>query len=118
MKTNPYKVVDLNQGRTFLKGGIASKPIHKDAVSKTILFLFDAGQQLSEHTASVSAVMHFLEGKARVQLGKRTVTVGPGSWVYMAPKLLHAIEAKTRVVMLLTLFTASTAPAGNEKSEC
>jgi quercetin dioxygenase-like cupin family protein len=70
---------------------------------KAILFGFAPGQELSEHTASKPAVLHFIEGEADLTLGDDQKTAGPGTWAYMEPNLPHSILAKTKVVMLLLL---------------
>ncbi|MDD2707705.1 MAG: cupin domain-containing protein [Verrucomicrobiae bacterium] len=103
MKT---KVVNLQSGRTFVKNGIGSRTVNEACRYRCIQFVFDAGQELSEHTAAVPAVMHFLEGKAQVRLGRRTLTAGPGTWIHMAPHQPHSIKARTRLAMLLTMFVA------------
>ncbi len=40
--------------------GTLSRTIHQDERLKVVLFAFSAGQELSEHTASMPAIMHFL----------------------------------------------------------
>jgi quercetin dioxygenase-like cupin family protein len=107
------KVADLERSIKFVRGGIASRVLHKNEISRTILFAFDRNQQLSEHTASVPAVMHFLKGKAKVTLGKRKIPAKAGTWIHMPPQFLHAISAETKTVMLLTLFDLSKAKAQN-----
>jgi len=49
------------------------------------------------------AVLHFLQGEAKLTLGDDTVEARPGTWVHMAKGLRHSIQAKTPVVMLLLL---------------
>jgi quercetin dioxygenase-like cupin family protein len=49
------------------------------------------------------AVLHFLQGEAKLTLGDDTVEAKPGTWVYMAKGLRHSIQAKIRVIMLLML---------------
>jgi quercetin dioxygenase-like cupin family protein len=83
--------------------GTLSRTLFQGDKLKAVLFGFAADQELSEHAASVPAVMHFLSGEATVTLGDDATEVGPGAWVHMAPGLRHAIRAKTPVVMLLLL---------------
>lgn len=90
---------------------IVSRTLHHDAHSKVVLFGFAAGQELSEHTATVPAVMHFLSGEAEVSLGTDRVSAKAGSWIRMPAKLPHAIVAKSPVTMLLTLFRSASGPA-------
>ena len=85
-------------------GGILSKTIHADDRLKAVLFGFAAGEELSEHAASVPAIMHFLEGEADVTVGSDNMKARPGTWIHMQPNLKHSIVAKTPVSMLLLMF--------------
>ena len=83
--------------------GILSRTLFNDDRLKVVLFGFAQGEELSEHTASMPAVLHFLRGAARLTLGDDTVEATPGTWVHMPKGLRHSIQAKTPVVMLLLL---------------
>lgn len=98
------KVLELKKEIGAVKGGITSKTIRTSRASKMILFRFDAGQRLSEHTSSVAATIHIVEGRAKIHLGKRVVDASAGTWIDMEPGLPHALVAKSPLVMLLTLF--------------
>ncbi len=82
---------------------IVSRTFYSDDRVKAILFGFAAGQELSEHTAARPAILHFLQGEARLTLGDHATTAMPGTWVHMQPRLPHSIYAETVVVMLLTM---------------
>lgn len=86
---------------------IVSRTLFDDENVKAVIFGFAAGQELSEHTASQSALLYFVEGAARVTLGKDEVEARPGTWVHMTPRLTHRIYADTPVVMLLLLLKKS-----------
>jgi quercetin dioxygenase-like cupin family protein len=73
---------------------------------KAILFAFSPGQELSEHTASVPAIVHILSGEARLTLGSDGFDVGAGAWAHMPARLPHSILAKTPVKMLLLMLKA------------
>jgi quercetin dioxygenase-like cupin family protein len=81
--------------------GILSRVIQKDEHVNITLFGFSAGESLSAHSAPTPAVLYFLEGEAEVQLGEAKVNTQPGSFIYMPPMLLHGIQAKSPVRMLL-----------------
>lgn len=97
-------MIDLKKEMDRVEGGIASKTIRSSRDAKVVLFRFDSGQRLSEHTSTVAASIHVIEGLAKIKLGERTIDATPGTWIDMEPGLPHAILAKTPVVMLLTLF--------------
>ena len=83
--------------------GILSRTLLNDDRLKAVAFGFARGEELSEHTASMPAVLHFLQGEARLTLGDDTVEANPGTWVHMPAGLKHGIQARTPVVMLLML---------------
>jgi quercetin dioxygenase-like cupin family protein len=82
---------------------IVSRTIHADGEVKTILFGFASGQELSEHTASKPAILHFLSGEAQLSLGGDVYEAQAGTWVHMAAHLPHSVKALTPVAMLLLM---------------
>lgn len=83
--------------------GILRRTLFNDDRLKAVAFGFAQGEELSEHTASMPAVLHFLQGEATLTLGDDTVEAKPGTWIHMPAGLKHSIKAKTPVVMLLLL---------------
>jgi quercetin dioxygenase-like cupin family protein len=83
--------------------GILSRTLFSDDRLKAVAFGFAQGEELSEHTASMPAVLHFLQGEAKVTLGDDAFDAKPGTWIHMPAGLRHSIQAKTPVVMLLLL---------------
>lgn len=86
---------------------IVSRTIFSSDQMKAILFGFASGQELSEHTASKPAVLHFVSGEARLTLGEEAMMAQPGSWVHMEANLPHSVFAETEVIMLLLLLEKS-----------
>ena len=82
---------------------ILSRTVFADDQIKVVLFGFAPGQELSEHTASQPALLHFLEGEADLTLGGDAVEARAGTWVHMVPRLSHSVKARTPVRMLLIL---------------
>jgi quercetin dioxygenase-like cupin family protein len=108
----PFSSVDDLATRIDIpQDGTLSLTIHQDAYVKVVLFGFARGQELSEHTASVPAILQQIKGKARWRLGGKQITATPGTWVHMPAQLSHAISAEEPCVMLLTLLTGAKAPA-------
>ena len=85
------------------KDGTLSRTLHRDDRVKVVLFGFAGGQELSQHTASVPAMIEILSGEARVTLDGEEKELSGGSWVFMEANLPHAVYAKSDVVMLLTM---------------
>lgn len=83
---------------------IISRTLYEDEQHKAILFGFAVGQELSEHTASQTALLYFVEGEAQLMLGEDERRASAGTWVRMAPRLPHSVLAETKLVMMLILF--------------
>lgn len=83
--------------------GILSRTLHNDERLRVVLFAFSQGQELSAHTAPVPALLYFVSGEASLTLGGQTMEAHAGSFAYMAPKLTHAIVAKSPLIMLLMM---------------
>jgi quercetin dioxygenase-like cupin family protein len=49
------------------------------------------------------AILHFIQGEAKLTLGDDTLEAKAGTWVHMPTGQRHSIQAKTPVVMLLLL---------------
>ena len=99
----PYThISDLAKEGQPPEKGILSRTIFNDEKVKAVIFGFAQGEELSEHTASMPAVLHFLQGEASVTLGDDRDEAKPGTWVHMPAGLRHSIQARTPVAMLLT----------------
>lgn len=83
---------------------IVSKTVFAGDHAKVVLMALDAGQELSEHTAAMPAVIHLLEGEADVTLGEDAHRLAAGAWVHMPANLRHSVRAVAPTVLLLTLF--------------
>lgn len=87
----------------ILPDSIISRTFLTNEELKAILFGFATGQELSEHTASVPAIIHILSGDARLTLGSDSYDASPGTWAYMPARMPHSVYAKTPVKMLLIM---------------
>jgi quercetin dioxygenase-like cupin family protein len=103
MKSPYTHINDLAKEVQPPEKGILSRTIYNDDRVKAVLFGFGQGEELSEHTASMPAILHFLQGDAKLTLDDEAVESRPGAWVHMPKGMRHSIQAKTPVVMLLLL---------------
>jgi len=97
-------VADLEAMIAVAEQGIVSKAIVENEPHKIIHFTLAAGQELSEHTASVPASIHVLRGEGTVSLGGEEHEARPGMLYYMPAELKHAVVARGDLVFLLTMF--------------
>ena len=87
--------------------GTLSRTLYNDDQIKAIIFAFSEGQELSEHTASMPAIIHILEGDARLMLGEDSKSAQAGTWVHMPANLPHSVYAETPLTMFLLLLKNS-----------
>ena len=91
----------------YQEGSIVSRVLLKRSGGTLTFFAFDAGQELSEHTAPFDAVAHVLEGEVEITIAGTAVTVGAGQMVLMPANQPHALRARTRFKMLLTMIRSA-----------
>lgn len=105
-----YKVIEsLPQTVEIPKDATLSRTIHQDGRVKVVLFAFAGGQELSQHTAAVPAIVQILQGEARVMVDGEENELSVGSWLFMEANVPHAIYARTEVIMLLTMLNGNQA---------
>jgi quercetin dioxygenase-like cupin family protein len=82
---------------------IVSRVVVKRDAGNVTLFAFDAGQELSEHTAPYDALVQVVEGEAAITVAGRPYRVGAGEMILMPARQPHALKATSRFKMLLTM---------------
>lgn len=97
------RVVDLVSYQT---SAIVSRIVLKRDTGNVTLFAFDAGQELSEHTAPYDALVQVVEGDAAITVAGRPYRVGAGEMILMPAHQPHALKAESRFKMLLTMIRA------------
>lgn len=83
--------------------GTLSRVLHDDDRLRLVLFAFDAGQELTEHTASVPAVLQVISGRFRVTAGEATFPMGPEAWLLLDAHEPHSLVAEEPSRLLLTM---------------
>jgi quercetin dioxygenase-like cupin family protein len=103
MSTDFTHIVDLAKEVEPPDDGILTRTLFNDDDLKAVIFGFGPNQELSEHTAAMPAILHFIMGEAAVMLGEETIQAQPGTWIHMPANLKHSVQTATPVVMLLLL---------------
>ena len=85
------------------ENGTLSRVMFSGDGLRVVLFAFDEGQEVTDHTASVPAVIQVVMGRLALTLGGDTVEIGADSWVHMDAHLPHAVVALEPSVLILTL---------------
>jgi quercetin dioxygenase-like cupin family protein len=80
-----------------------SRTVLKAEGARLVLFSFDAGQELTEHTAAVPVLLQALDGHFEVTAAGRTVDLRPGGVIHLGTRLPHAVLAREPSRLLLTM---------------
>lgn len=96
-------IEDARSAVAIQQGAVVSKVIYRDESLNVTVFGFDAGEGLTEHTASRTAVVEVLSGRLELTVDGETYDAGPGFWLRMATGAPHALVAMEPTLMLLTL---------------
>ena len=97
-------VLSLAAETQFAPNGIVSRTLLRTPNGRLVLFGFDAGQELTEHTTTQHALVQVLSGTCDFALASEWHKLKAGDALYMPPGLPHAVKAIERFSMLLTLF--------------
>lgn len=87
----------------YQEGAVVSRVVLKQRGGNVTLFAFDAGQELSEHTAPFDALVSVLEGEAEVTVSGTPSRLGAGDMIVMPANQPHAVRAVARFKMVLTM---------------
>lgn len=83
-----------------------SSTVLKAEGARLVLFSFDAGEELSEHTAAMPVLLQALRGSLQVTAGGRTVHLRPGDLLHLDTREPHSVLADEPSIMLLTMIDA------------
>ena len=103
---------DLAAEAPHVARGIHSQTVYDGPDVRVVLFAFAPGEELSEHTAALPAVVHILEGTGDAVVGGQPVALNPGTWFRMPARTPHSIRAATPLRMVLYLLPAAGSAGG------
>lgn len=109
METNIFeksKIYQLKEAVEYSSGSIVSKIVARNNAGNITLFAFDAGQNLSEHTAPFDALIQVIEGKAKISIDRKEHNLSEGQMIIMPANITHAVDADGKFKMLLTMLKA------------
>jgi quercetin dioxygenase-like cupin family protein len=102
--------LSLIDDTAFRDHAIVSRTLLQTPQLRVVLFHFDAGQELTEHTSPHRATVQVLSGGCEFLLGTEWHLLKTGDFVHMSPGLPHAVRAAERFSMLLTLAPVAVSP--------
>ncbi len=107
MSTAPKaEILNMAELVSYQDGSVVSRQITKADAGNVTLFAFDAGQELSEHTAPFDALVHVVEGEAEIVISGKSFHLKNGEAIVMPADEPHAVKATGQFKMLLTMIRA------------
>lgn len=96
-------VEDLASLITVAPESTVSRTVLRAEGTRVVLFGFDTGQQLTEHTAAVPVVLQALEGRMNIGADGDLVELVPGGVVHLGTRVPHTVEALEPSKLALTM---------------
>lgn len=90
-------LIDVNEDATV------SRTVLKAEGVRIVLFSFDAGQELTEHTAAMPVLLHLIDGAVTVTAGGETMDLAPGGVIHLPARQPHSVLATAPSRMVLTM---------------
>jgi quercetin dioxygenase-like cupin family protein len=97
------KVSNLADLIGYQEGSVVSRTIIDKKTGTVTLFAFDQDQGLSEHTAPYDAMVYVLDGEVDITISGKPLKLRQGEMTIIPANEPHALAAKTRFKMLLTM---------------
>ena len=85
---------DLVQATEIPSDGTLSRVVVNEGPIRAVVFAFDRGQELTEHTASVPVIVQVLTGSLTVTADGESHRMTPSSWLYLAAGEPHSVWAE------------------------
>ncbi|GAA4400968.1 hypothetical protein GCM10023168_10110 [Fodinibacter luteus] len=92
-----------------------SRVVVNNPALRVVVFAFDEGELLTEHSSPRAVVVHLLDGAIRFTVGDDEHTMAPGDVLYLAPGERHALvaDAPSRLsLVMVDVDETAAAPAG------
>jgi quercetin dioxygenase-like cupin family protein len=102
-KTFIAKVSKLDDLIDYQQGSVVSRTLIDKKTGTVTLFAFDESQGLSEHTAPYDALVYVIDGEVKITISGKPLTLKKGEMTIMPANEPHALIAKSKFKMLLTM---------------
>ena len=94
---------ELRNEPAYAREGHTARTLVRTSDLRLVLIAIQAGKRISEHHANVTAAVHVLTGRVRLQLADRNVDLPAGQLLVLGSGLQHDVYAETDSLFLLTL---------------
>ena len=103
-------VASLAEPITVAPSSTVSTTVLKAEGANVVLFAFDAGEELSEHTAAMPVLLQALDGRMSVTTPTLSVTLVPGALLHLDTREPHSVLAEVPSTLMLTMLVGARRP--------
>ena len=93
----------MNEQVDYLAGQVVSKTLAQNDHHSLTLFAFDAGEEISTHKSGGDALITVLDGTGKITIEETEFILNVGEAIVMPAGKPHAVYAKTKFKMFLTV---------------
>ena len=90
-------LIETNEDATVSRTALRAEGV------RIVLFSFDTGQELTEHTAAMPVLLHLIDGAITLTAGDDTVELLPGGVIHLPARQPHSLVATQPSRMVLTM---------------
>ncbi|MDO5826091.1 MAG: cupin domain-containing protein [Methanosphaera sp.] len=103
MSLNKSEIINIESLIDYQDKSVVSTEIIKKDTGTVTLFAFDKGEGLSQHSAPFDALVQVIDGTVEITIDKKPYTLNKGDMIIMPANVPHALSAKSRFKMILTM---------------
>ncbi|MGV8907828.1 MAG: cupin domain-containing protein [Propionicimonas sp.] len=96
-------IADLSDRVKVQPESTVSRTVLHAAGVRVVMFAFDAGQELTEHTATMPVLLQVLEGRLAITADGHTEELLPGGLMHLDTRVPHAVLAHEPSLLVLTM---------------
>jgi len=96
-------VEDLKEMIEVVPASTVSKTVLTNEGVRIVLFAFDEGEELSEHTAAMPVMISLLDGELEIEADGQVISLHTGGVVTLAARVPHRVLAKRPSRMVLAM---------------
>lgn len=96
-------LTDLSELIAVQTESTVSRTVLRQAGVRVVLFAFDTGQELTEHTAAMPVLLQVLSGRLSITADGRTEELVPGGLFHLDARVPHAVYAHEPSRLVLTM---------------
>lgn len=90
-------LIDITKDATVSRTALRAEGV------RIVLFSFDTGQELTEHSAAMPVLLHLIDGAITVTAGDDMVELLPGGVIHLPTRQPHSLVATEPSRMVLTM---------------